>query len=72
MAKKVSKKYSLSINGVVDIEQDGRINILVEDCGEFDLSILMNDFNGKECKISVNYDEEYTGPDVNTDTGEVI
>lgn len=72
MAKKVSKKYSLSINGVVDIDQEGRINIIVEDQGEFDLSILMNDFNGKECKISINYDEEYAGPEVNPDTGEVI
>lgn len=72
MAKKVSKKYALSINGVVDIEQNGRINILVEDQGEFDLAMLMADFNGKECKISVNYDEEYAGPEVNTETGEVI
>ena len=72
MAKKVSKKYALSINGVVDIDQNGRINIIVEDCGEFDMSVLMHDFNGKECKISVNYDEEYAGPEVNPETGEII
>lgn len=72
MAKKVSKKYALSINGVVDIDQSGRINIIVEDQGEFDLSILMNDFNGRECKISVNYEEDYAGPDVDTETGEVF
>jgi hypothetical protein len=72
MAKKVSKKYALSINGVVDIDQSGRINVIVEDQGEFDLSILMNDLNGRECKISVNYEEDYAGPDVDTETGEVI
>ncbi len=72
MAQKVSKKYSLTINGCVDIEENGRITVIVEDRGEFDLSALMNDFNGKECKISINYDEEYAGPEVDRETGEVI
>lgn len=70
MAQKVSKKYSLNIQGVVSIE-DGRIFISIEDRGDYDLSELMDAFDGNECKISVSYDEEYA-PDVDEETGEVI
>ena len=70
MAHKVQKKYSLNIQGVVEIN-DGRITILVEDRGEYDLSALMSAFDGNECKISVSYDEEY-GVEVDEETGEVI
>ena len=62
MAQKVQKKYSLSIQGVVEID-DGRINVYVEDRGAFELADLMKAFDGNECKISVSYDEEYA-PDV--------
>ena len=70
MAQKVQKKYALNIQGVVEID-DGRINIYVEDHGEYDLADLMKAFDGNECKISVSYDEEYT-PEVNEETGEVV
>ena len=70
MAQKVQKRYALNIQGVVEIN-DGHINILVEDRGEFDLANLMNAFDGNECKISVHYDEECT-PEVDEETGEVI
>lgn len=70
MAQKVQKKYTLNIQGVVEID-DGRINICVEDRGEFDLSELMKAFDGNECKISVSYDEEYA-PEIDEETGEVI
>lgn len=72
MAQKVQKKYSLSIQGIVEIN-DGRITVCVEDKGEYDLATLMNAFDGNECKISVSYDEEYgESVEVDTETGEVI
>ena len=72
MAQKVQKKYSLSIQGVVAID-DGRITVCVEDKGEYDLAALMDAFDGNECKISVSYDEEYgESVEVDTETGEVI
>lgn len=72
MAQKVQKKYSLSIQGIVEIN-DGRITVCVEDKGEYDLASLMSAFDGNECKISVSYDEEYgESVEVDTETGEVI
>lgn len=71
MAQKVQRKYSLKVQGIVSIE-DGRIIISVEDHGEFDLAELMSAFDGNECSISASYDEEYTSPDVDVETGEVI
>ena len=72
MAQKVQKKYSLSIQGVVEIN-DGRITVCVEDKGEYDLAVLMSAFDGNECKISVSYDEEYgESVEVDSETGEVI
>jgi hypothetical protein len=62
MAQKLQRKYTLDIQGVVEID-DGRIFVCVDDCGEFDLADLMRAFDGNECKISVSYNEE---------TGEVI
>lgn len=70
MAQKVQKKYALNVQGVVEID-DGRINIYVEDRGEFDLADLMKAFDGNECKISVSYDEEYA-PVIDEETGEII
>lgn len=71
MAQKVQKKYSLKLQGVVSIE-DGHIIVSVEDRGDFDLATLMDAFDGNECSISVSYDEEYTSPEVDDETGEVI
>ena len=72
MAQKVQKKYSLNIQGVVEIN-DGRIAVCVEDKGEYDLATLMSAFDGNECKISVSYDEEYgESVEVDTETGEVV
>lgn len=58
MAQKLSKKYTLSINGLITVCDDGNIVVSVEDTGDFNLSHLMSDFNDKVCKISVSYDEE--------------
>lgn len=72
MAQKVSKKYSLNINGVISFDEDGKAYVSVEDRGDFELDELLRDFNDKECKISVNYDEDYVPVEVDEETGEVI
>ena len=72
MAQKVSKKYSLNIQGVVSVDEDGKAFVSVEDRGDFEIDELLRDFDGKECKISVNYDEDYVPIEVDPETGEVI
>lgn len=71
MAQKISKKYALNVQGIIDIDDEGRITVSVEDRGEYDLAGLMDAFSGKECKISITYDEDY-GVDADNETGEVI
>lgn len=58
MAQKLSKKYTLSINGLISVLDDGNIIVSVEDNGDFNLAHLMDDFDDRVCKISVSYDEE--------------
>ena len=74
MAQKATKKINLNIKGVLDIDDDGKIIVEIEDRGEFDLSTMMNEFYGRECSISVSYDEDYMDPEVDVDpeTGEVF
>ena len=72
MAQKVSKKYSLNIQGVISFDEDGKAYVSVDDRGDFELDELIRDFNDKECKISVNYDEDYVPIEVDEETGEVI
>ena len=72
MAQKVSRKYSLNINGVISFDENGKAYVSVEDRGDFELDELLRDFNDKECKISVNYDEDYVPVEVDEETGEVI
>ena len=72
MAQKVSRKYSLNVNGVISFDENGKAYVSVEDRGDFELDELLRDFNDKECKISVNYDEDYVQVAVDEETGEVI
>ena len=72
MAQKILRKYSLNVNGVISFDENGKAYVSVEDRGDFELDELLKDFNDKECKISVNYDEDYTEPEVDEETGEVI
>lgn len=59
MAKNFMKKYSLSAKGILDINDAG-IFIENEDTGEaVDMRDLLDDFNERSIKLSVNYDEEY-------------
>ena len=72
MAQRVSRKYSLNVNGVISFDENGKAYVSVEDRGDFELDELLRDFNDKECKISVNYDEDYVPVEVDEETGEVI
>ena len=70
----VKKKYNVSVKGIMNIEDDGRIIMSVEDLGDIPLDRILDDFDGREIKISVNYDEDYedNGVEVDPETGEVI
>ena len=74
MAQRATKKINLTIKGIIDIDDNGKIIVTVEDRGEFDLATMMNEFYGRECSISVSYDEDYVEPEIDVDpeTGEVI
>lgn len=61
MAKKAAivKKYALSANGILAIEED-MIGVENLETGEFiDLKDLLKDFKDKDIKLSVTYDEDY-------------
>lgn len=60
MAKaSITKKYSLSANGILVVE-DGVIGIENTETGELiDLQDLLSDFANKTVKLNVNYDEDY-------------
>lgn len=72
MAQKATKNFTLSVKGVLDIDENGRPIVEIEDRGEFDLLTMLDEFFGKECSISVKYDEGYTEPGVDPETGEII
>lgn len=67
----IKRNFKVSAKGVLNIDEDGRITISVEDGGDYDLSKVLEDFNGREIKLQVTYDEDY-GVEVNEDTGEII
>lgn len=74
MAQKAVKNFSLSIKGILDIDDKGRLIACIEDRGEFDLAIMLKEFLGKECSISVKYDEDYQEPeeDIDPESGEIL
>jgi hypothetical protein len=60
MAKaSITKKYSLTANGTLDITNEG-VYIEAADTGEMmDLKDLLSDFHDKTVNISVAYDEDF-------------
>ena len=70
----VKKNFKVSVKGVMSIENTGRIIMSVEDMGDIALDRILDDFDGREIKMSVTYDEDYEEPqvDVDIETGEVI
>lgn len=54
-----SRKYSLNATGILSID-NGVVSMENPDTGELiPLSVLMEDFMDKTCKLSLNYDEDY-------------
>ena len=69
----VKKKYNVSVKGVMNIEANGRIVMSVEEMGDIPLDRILDDFDGREIKLAVNYDEDYEDDAVvDVETGEVI
>ena len=69
----VKKNFKVSCKGVMGIEPTGRIIMSVEDLGDIPLDRILDDFDGREVKITVVYDEDYSDePIVDEETGEVI
>ena len=55
----ITKKYSLSANGILAITEEG-VGIENTETGELiDLKVLLSDFADRSVKLSVNYDEDY-------------
>ena len=55
----ITKKYSLSAQGILSINDDG-VALENPDTGELiDLVDLLGDFADKSVKLSINYDEDY-------------
>lgn len=72
MADSMKKNYKVSGSGVLDIEGD-KIEMIVEDKGEFNLAKVLADLNGCAVKFSFSYDEDYESPiEVDEETGEVL
>lgn len=76
MADKIVRKYNVSASGILTIDRNGKLYISCED-GAQDVSLakLLEDFDGRQVKVSVNYDEEYSTEDeieVDEETGEVM
>ena len=77
MSQKIEKNYKVNIAGVVNICEDGNIIVTVEDRGEFNLAEIMKDFNDRECKINITYNEDYVPDedeelDIDEEAGEVL
>ena len=69
----IKRKYNVSAKGLFTINNE-RLYISVEDLGDVALHTLLKDFDGKEVKLQVNYDEDYEEPEVKVDpeSGEIL
>lgn len=67
----IKRNFKIQAKGCLNIDSDGRITISVEDEGDYDLAKILEDFDGREIKLQVTYDEDY-GVEVDESTGEII
>ena len=68
----VKKNFKVSVKGVMSIDDDGRIIMSIEEMGDIPLDRILDDFDGREIKMSVTYDEDYEELEVDPATGEVL
>lgn len=55
----ITRKYSLNARGILSIDED-IVGVENPDTGELiQLSTLLEDFEDKMIKLSINYDEDY-------------
>ena len=55
----IVKKYALSANGILSIDEDV-VSIENTETGELiNLSVMLEDFADKAVKLSITYDEDY-------------
>jgi hypothetical protein len=71
MSSKITRKYNLSASGILSVDGDRQIYIETENNGIVNLADLLYDFDAKNVKLSVNYDEDYD-VEVDEETGEVL
>ena len=67
----IKRNFKIQAKGVLGIDNDGRMTLSVEDEGDYDLAKVLEDFDGRNVKLSVMFDEDY-GVETDEDTGEVI
>lgn len=69
----IKRNFKIQAKGCLNIDDNGRITISVEDEGDYDLAKVLECFNGREIKLQATYDEDYgSDTDVDEDTGELI
>ena len=69
---KITKNYKVTASGLLSIDDAGQIWVSVEDKGDVSLAALLIDFHGKGVKLNCSYDEDYEGPKVDPETGEIV
>ena len=55
----ITKKYSLSANGILSISDDGVAIENINNGELINLNVLLSDFADKSVKLSVTYDYDY-------------
>ena len=59
----VKKKYNVNIKGILNVNSDGRIIMSIEDMGDMPLDEILEDFDGRDVKITLSYEEDYESTD---------
>ena len=74
MADKITKKFNITMSGLLTIDGDALFISCEDGAQDVNLAKLLADFDGRPVKISCNYDEEYSEDEASVDreTGEVI
>ena len=73
----IKRNFKIQAKGCLNIDDNGRITISVEDEGDYDLAKVLEDFDGRYVKLSVMFDEDYGADEnesyeVDESTGEII
>lgn len=55
----ININHSVTVNGVLSIDSDGKMTMSVEDVGDIELDQLLKEFNGREVVLSIQCDANY-------------